>query len=891
MRKYLLICIAFLFVVLLTALPYLLKKNRPIDIWDFVPNSSAIVFESKYIFGSLESLKFLRLWSSLSKIVPSKSVVNKVEMLEGVVGQDLGDLLDGTDFIITTQVTSNTDFDFLFIKELPNKTAFDPVESIKQYTLKNQYVIESRKYLKYTINEIGTKNGNFSYTIHGGYFIGSFSALLVEDAIRSFESGNRNNYLNKNKRLNKVVKLKKDQGDLYIRKDNFIKLIKLFFPNASPDIGESIYLDFKLHDNFIEFNGFTFPDEDESTPLNVHKTIEPGNFDIGEVIPLQTSLVMHHSFSDKETFKANYSKYILSDTIIGSLWDTLQSNHNFPIQSIFDLLNEEMALLQFENPNQIQKALVLKVEDEEKAVTIFDELSKKISPSNQLYSEYYKNKMIRLLIGQKLPLCIWGKGAEGFGNSYYFEHKNYIIFTNTLVLAKEIITSIQDENTWFTLSDPPQFLSEINKSANLTIYYKINDMWQSIISNTKENHHIFFENNIALKDFNDIVVQYSQVDNCFYTHVAISQLNSEERTQKTAKVSSIYKCQSKLIRKPELLEEMGLVVVQDANFNIHGLNKTLEHQWSRTLGDRITGGIFEIDFFGNGNYQMAFITENKLHIMDKFGNDIGESPKEISYLDRLRNFNIIDYDGSKSYRFSFSDGRQSVILSNKSAQVLNGWDPLSVPNSPSTPLTHFRIGNKDIMVLTLLNGQVNLFNRRGQNLSGFPINLEGVSSSEYHLTNQGTLDRSHMTFVMDNGQLTRINLLGDILSNKQLNRGSPDAKFTILNNQRSTGYLVSSWDNNSWRIMNQAGEILFSKQYLELTETYQQFFQVTASKEVIVFGHADKGNAYFYDLSGNPLTYNPIKSDHPIDLKYSYKNDTMVIYAVFENELRLLDVN
>ena len=97
-----------------------------------------------------------------------------------------------------------------------------------------------------------------------------------------------------------------------------------------------------------------------------------------------------------------------------------------------------------------------------------------------------------------------------------------------------------------------------------------------------------------LKDFNDIVVQYSQVDNCFYTHVAISQLNSEERTQKTAKVSSIYKCQSKLIRKPELLEEMGLVVVQDANFNIHGLNKTLEHQWSRTLGDRITGGIFEI---------------------------------------------------------------------------------------------------------------------------------------------------------------------------------------------------------------------------------------------------------------------------------------------------------
>ena len=102
----------------------------------------------------------------------------------------MSSLVKGRPAFISTHLTGTTDFNFLFLVGLENISQISTIDDVF-LKLSRNLTVEKRSYDKVTISDIHVKGGRtFSYTLSKGILIGSFSSILVEDAIRQLNSGN-----------------------------------------------------------------------------------------------------------------------------------------------------------------------------------------------------------------------------------------------------------------------------------------------------------------------------------------------------------------------------------------------------------------------------------------------------------------------------------------------------------------------------------------------------------------------------------------------------------------------------------------------------------------------------------------------------------------------------
>ena len=873
-------------------------NQSQLDTWSFVPENAAMVYETNRALEIHDETSSKILWKTLEKIEGVDNLQKNLLSLQEITNHQLTALLEKNQLLISVHNVSKNEFDFLYILEVKSIEGFQQLQNIESHFAENSFQRKTRKYLDFTITELSDGAETFAFIFYKNYLVASFSPFLVEDAIRTFSSPEYISFDQWNKELFSLTKIQEDAGNLYLNVPNTVELLQSFNDEWDLTLTESAYLDFAIDDQIIELNGFTSPIPEKPSALTPHQNIEPGAFDMGSVVPLQTSYIYHYSFGDALTWGKQYQKYLQSeDKSAVATARILKNDGDFDINSVYDLVDEEIGLLHFEGITETSKALILEVKNTEEASAFFDEIAKRFSRVNRdtLYTESFKGVELKLLPATDFPLALLGKAADGFDNSYFCAYDQFLIFTDALFLLKDIVSAIQEENTWLKSLKKNSFLQQTNQAANFSLFVNTPEFWSKLTESINPFWQSYFKTNgNLLKSLDNLAVQFSYVDGRFFTNVVLMQSDAPEFGEKLNTIRNV-QMPVDLITKPYLVvnhnDGSREIMLQDSSYNLYLLDRNFKSLWTLPLSGPIVGDIFQVDYYGNNKLQYAFVAGKAFYILDREGRLLPGFPNSIANADPLKNFNVIDYDGSKRYRFSFSDGRGNVYLTDKNAKILEGWAPKSFNKSLVVPLDHERIGKRDILIALLSTGEIQILNRRSNMMSGFPKVFDVPIQAKYHLKQGADLSKSNMTIITDIGELITFNLTGDLLKREQLYKPSPTAQFDILEDYRKNQFLVTAWDERSWTVMDTDGLELFQKQYLTSTDIFQQFYRISAGKELLILGDKKAKSAYLFNLEGRLLSETPLRASQPLSVLYSSSNDVFQLFVVAENELQLIELN
>lgn len=862
-------------------------KHSNLTSWSFIPGDAAMVLELE-LLDDLEGLEGHKLWKSLSDIEGFTNINNGINFLDSLNGSGgFRAIFKETPALISMHKVSKDRFDFLFVVDIQNISQNTFIGASIGRLQQHGYRFKTRNYNGFKISEISKNGHSFACIFYKNFLLASFTPYLVEDAIRTIE-GSQIGYLANKKNL-------QSNDELFGIYANYQQISNLFSGISKEELDIPLNTggySFSLDSNFVNISGIT--DAEQTGWVSTFKG-DPSTFDIAEVIPENTAFVYHISTTDFTRWKQNQMNHLRDyEPDIVFLQDSLKAALDFDAGQVIDLIDEEIGIVEIESTGtDAGRLCILELKEAQKSMKFFEGLTERIANSrgDSIYMESYSQNEIRYLPLSNFPQIFLGKIAGEFDQCFYINHRNYLIISNDLDELKSVISAISEENTWGKSLHVNEFLESTNNTANISLFVNI-PRSLNIIDNklnyTWRDH--FRDNNFVYKNFDFAAFQLSYLDDEYFTNIIFSQPALKRSTVPPTNSFAGLRFAHKIISKPYLLKTHAHknhdILVQDSTNTVYYMDPNQNTLWTTTLEDSIISNIFPIDYYNNGKIQYVFATEENIHIWDRKGMAIPGFPKALSSVG-VDHFNVIDYDLSKNYRFAISDETGSTFLTDKDLNMLEGWKPRKFNRKSIKPLIHKRIGRRDVMISVQQNGIINLTNRRGENLSGFPFDTDERLDNNLFIRTSNTLANSAITLISISGELIEVNMEGDLIQRNQLIKTSPEVSFEIIPDLKGKSYLIARKEGNRRDILDETGNLLFSKDYFSEGEVLLQYYEFGAGRDLIVFVDTASTSIYIYDRSGNLLTGNPLKGNHEISILYSAKEREFQVYTTWGSSLEL----
>ena len=869
-------------------------KHSNLTAWSFIPADAAVVLEGELV-QDLQSIQESPISSFLEESTGFKNFREGLSFLDSINGDGgFSAIFKKTPTLASIHKVSSSDLDFLFVVQLQN---------ISQNTFANAaigrlktkgYRFKTRNYDDFKISEISDGELTFTFIFYKNFFLGSFTPYLVEDAVRVI--GNTEMLAFKNKFAEIENSTINGIASVYINYEKLSGLLNAFSPVPDLPMVSGNYA-LTQDSSYLQLSGFTNVQEGW---ISTH-TEQPSTFDMAEVIPENTACLLHVSSAGIANWKAKQMSYLRSSyPMVKSYQDSLKSLYEFNADQVFDLIENEIGIANLESPRseERRKLMILEVKNTRESLAFFSQLTERvaIARGDTVYTESYSENEIRFLPISEFPSTIMGDMAKGFEQCFYISYRNYIIFSNDLQQLKNLISSIIEEATWGKSIQMNEFLENANNAANVSFYVNIPRAWFTIQNELKPEWDEHFKQNASLyKSLEMAAFQYSYLDGKYFTNYTFTQPVKRSKSIPKTNPENGIRFISKLTSKPYLLRTHAHkrfdIFVQDSTNTVYYLDPNQNALWSSTLDERIQGDIYPIDYYKNGKIQYVFATLTQVHMMDRTGNSIPGYPKALPDNSVIEYLNLIDYERSRDYRIAITDIDGNVYLTDKYLNLLNGWNPKKLNRRALLPLSHARLGRKDVMISLQENGVINLMNRRGEFMRGFPFDIKQDVSQYYHLRKSNALSNSSITVISKGGELNELNLEGDVIRRDQLIKTSADAIFRIVPDRGRDSFIIVRNEGNSYEVLDDTGNLLFKKDYLSNGPILIQYYQFGAGKDLVIFTDTANKSLYIYDKSGNLITGNPLNSEHEISLIYSSAKREFQVFTTWDSNLELYNFN
>ncbi len=893
----------FLILIIVAVISYYgyekLYKGKDLSVWSLVSEQSVVVLESSDVVSTYNQLLELDIGSSLKEFQAFDKFNNQLKSLDSVSeGKGaLNKLLSGP-VLISLHIVSNDNLGLTYYLELNKSSQKDMFGKLVESFRNNEEVnFNSRKYQNKTIYEITNNKLNtiFSYYVEDNVMAASFYPFLVEDVIRRSES-EIEGFEESHFKLFEMPKLSNDFGNLYLNTTRLDRIKKALFSgsgNTSLRIGGETFLDLNIDNNGIYLNGFTSSTSNLDF-LSVFNGQKPISSNLKYFIPNNASSILQIGFDQPKVFfenlqnqcttgnnnyKKSFEKFLKAYTksALGGYW---LSNDIGVVE-----LDRGRGQLFFANANDINEAL--------NEINTFGE-QVATAQGDSVYVEKYSSYEIRELdVTDYIKYTFWPY-INSWDGTYYTALENYIVFSNSIRNIKDLIEDINNENTWGRSVHYNTFfdksLEEFNfsKIINTERYLedvkpKLNESWVEFVETNQE----------ALNDFNLASVQLSRIDQEFYTSAIISHNKKQRTVNQKIQAEQEVKFSTPVLTKPYVVKNhisnLKEVLVQDSLNQLHLISSNGEILWSKIVESQIVGEIEQVDFYLNNKLQYFFTTTNKLHILDRNGNYIEGYPKATETTVVFSK--VIDYDNSKRYRFLVVNERGNLYLYSKSGELLNGWNPRAVDGPLVAAPFHLRVRKKDCFVAVQNDGTVFLLNRRGEALSGFPLELEGRLNTGVDVKIGSDENTTIFSAITKSGLLIKFNMSGEIVETNQLYKPNKDSEFKIVSDALNKSYVVIRRDLNRVVILNEDGQELFAKDYLDAKDMIMQYYDFSASNKLYVITDKTQGFTYLYNEAGKLINSRPIDSDHEVGIIFSEVRDYLKVYSTTKNQFRILQFN
>lgn len=896
----------FLAILLLAGTGYLTYnkwvKSADLDTWSLVPENSILVYESNSLLATFRDLEGTSIWKNLEHIDGFSRIPEKIRLLDTLTGKgNFEKYFQDTPTLISMNITSSREFDFLYIVEVQNLSQQTYISKALAYFRDQGYTTRTREYQDFTISDITSskENTTFTYIFYKNYFIGSATAFLVEDAIRTISTATNLSFQEKFPELQPVIKLEKDHGNIYFNFSRLSDLINLFSDSRlETAFATSAFLDMRVSEDAINLNGFTFSD----LPTQIFSIFQNSNGasrDMTEIIPNATAWMYHLTFSDGSVFSKSLVDHLEKTTPkVNAKRNELIKSVDFDVKSIFQLVDEEIGIVTLENSRkkELDKLLILEIKDMGEALNFFNSVGERIASTtgDSIYKEPYGDFEIRKLPVEDFPYALLGNMAVGFPQSFYISYRNYLVFANSIYQLKSLLQSIESENTWNKSLSINRFLEKTNKEANFSLFVNTPRAWNHIQEMLKPDWQAFAnENQFTFRNFEYMAFQLSNVDRKFYTNVTLYQpdLPSGIIPEKIEVEKSIL-LSNEIITKPHIVTNHNSksreVILQDSLHNVYLVSEDIEVLWSKTVDGPVVGGFSQIDYYKNDKLQYVFSTDNSIYIIDRTGAFLPGFPVSLPENQEIAFFTVIDYDNTKNYRFAVADTKGNLFLTNKNGKPLDGWDPKMLDGPLGAAPAHVRINGRDIIIAMQQNGKIHFWTRKGSYYKPFPLDVGTELIDGFYINGGSNLSNSVFSTMTQNGEILDLNFEGQVIRRNQLYKPSVNTQFRLVKDVSGDGYILIRNTEKRYEVLDETGNVLFEKDYFSNQPMMTQYYKLGGGIEWIIFVDPGGRYLYIYDRSGALISGRPLTASVPISvIQYETKYD---LYLGTDAELSVLNL-
>jgi len=886
--------------------------QKKIDSWSLVPTSAIIAYENSSLVDNWNNILDRTVWKTLRKMPYFEQWESGLNDADSLTGKDgsLDKLFRNRRFIISAHVTSSEEFDFLFNLDLYDQSGRNAFNEIIRGIQRDYDIIaKSRTYQGFELIDLQRKSDKktFTYFIYRNIVVGSYTAFLVEDVVRTVADGRKQSFKDHVSALSGISKLENDEGNIFIDYEKLPDLLATMVGNQESGAMSQMqsftgdtYLDVKVTDSEILLNGVTTVDLTSSQSfIGTFRNQNPGEIHLMEMIPNTTALLYHVSFSDFEEWQGQLSKYWSS--VYPGLFDRyLEFEAKYQLS--FNWISNEAGNAILETPNrEINDQLAfVGITDKDAAYNELSAFAQKLSEEqgDSVYIEIYNDVPIIQLPFKDFPSILLGNYFNGFDNSYVTIYEDYLLIGNSMQVVKNYFGEVENENIWGKSVRKNIFLENTLSETNFSMMINTSLCWNMMLSHLNEHWvEIFNKNALPLKSFDLISLQISNLDRRFYTSIALGHQEKKvtkplnTRMQKQQSVYTI----SPIISKPYAVKNHNNnkfeILVQDSSNILYLVSNEGEILWGDSLRQPVLTNIYQVDFYKNRKLQYLFATRNQLHLLDRNGDYVENYPIDLKEGVEAQFLSVIDYDNSKRYRFMVVDRKGHIYLYDKNGKNLEGWTPRELEAPLSIPGFHIRVRGGDCMIGIQKNGVVNVMNRRGQMYPGFPIDLKIPYVNDVFVSIGNDFSSTRIIAISEEGELIEVNLKGKILKRQQFYKPTKESKFWLVNDALQKTFVIARQEYNKISFLDGKGETIFEKSLISSGELSVQYYNFSSDRQVFILLDEEQEFAYLYDGSGKQFTFEPLECGFPVALIYSSKNREYQLYKCFNNNLTMETFN
>lgn len=597
-----------------------------------------------------------------------------------------------------------------------------------------KFKIESKESYKYddvAINTFEFKDQLIYYSNLDGKAVLCSSKIILENIIRNYQNGIQNPMV-----IQKLLDVLSDKSPSIVINNNlFPKTLLEFFDKniLKHQINLSDYSGFDLNVDAdkILMSGIVFNPKTEDKLWAKFKSVNTVKSTSVEVIPSNFTSATSILFSDFENlFKA--SKSVDKNTQVDSLYINLRevTSMNLP---------NGKAMVLVSNTIDQSYSYLKKISKPIKTIgdnTIY-KLNQSFTPGNQF------NSILDII---KVD--------------YFTVQMDHIILSNKIETIENLIIQINNNNVVSNQANYNNHLESLNDKCHIQWLTNLGNQDDFFEEHTRDAFKSDFKN---LKwDNHELLMSQLIVENDFgYFNILMKKTIKNQRNTDIQQLIRL-KSDNTIINKPAFFENWRTgqrdVIYQDEKNSLYLKDTKGNLIWTKQLEDPIIGEISSIDIYQNKRIQITFATKNKIHVIDKNGNDVEPFPLE--FRDEItQGLSVFDYDKNGKYRFTAVFDEKSKMY-DKNGKRVRGFKFKKTKSDIIFPLKHIRMGNKDYIIALEENGTLHILDRRGKTRIDLDSSLKFSDSEWFEHDN-------HFTSVNDKGDIIKIDQKGKLNQSKK----------------------------------------------------------------------------------------------------------------------------
>ncbi len=658
-----------------------------------------------------------RLQLALNSAYPQLGSVQQPDVLDGsntaanaeqTEGATAGASEDGLSDDIQSQAPQNNSAQSRSITSAVYITAAGSVDLLLISPDKEKIPATLEPYDRYEgVNIYRTEVGDQSWLEirQRGLRVGSFSRVLIEDAIRQMQKSKRNDQGS----LERVRELSSKSGEpvLLVNLPELSSFLGAFvrpeYANALQGLAEfSGWLAFNMQfqPSSLMLSGYAAPSPEQQ--LARFSKPDTQRIQVEKVLPQNTALLWRMSGGASSLFRPDFLAAVGD---LGDPWLDFQGGE------------WAYAVVELQSDSLLRSSLfALRLSQIESAALHLGSISD--ADGN------YRDVAIRRFQPEQSPLSIrFGRSLSVFDRSWFAIVDNYLL---TAADRSTLVYALDQHSQSRSLSLDPGYIAfrqRLLPSANAYLYFSLPGLSNIATGMAPERSQEALASGLKqLEALQPFALQFDRYRDLF---LCSGFLDYGPRLRSSDEQLWSVQLDTALTSAPRMVTDhrdgRKEILLEDKSHQIYLLDRGGKILWKRKLSGEILGDVHQLDYYRNGKLQYLFNTADKLYLIDRNGADVADYPISLT-AGAGTGVAVFDYEKNRDYRIFVGASGENVYGYYQTGKPLPGWSPLRQAGPLAFPVQHQVQGDRDYLLLLSKSGRLTLKDRKGDNRQA-PIEL------------------------------------------------------------------------------------------------------------------------------------------------------------------------